>query len=1191
MSQRLFSIDAGQHSAGAVMVSWNKSGRLIASCGSNKVVHVHDKFGKVVHDFTLTKGPCAALEWDKDGDCLAVMQAGTSCVAIFEVHSKVVSEIDTSLKETSCISWSSTTPHLAIGTIKGHLMIYNKLDKSKVPVQGRHSKRIACAAWNSNGYLALASEDKQLSFQDQHGNGLNTAILKAEPTSMEFVQSKIRTNAKEQTLAICAGRKSIYLFESSSDVSPNELKFADKYGPITCFQSFDDKVVVGFGSGHAAVYLIQQNQLKDELVSIKMFESVTNVVHNAELGRVAVIGSGSTVKFIDTVSFIELKEESINHTSAIETMAWTGDGLIIALSSRNGEVGCYLARLPALQSVFGAFGTFLSSLREVSIINVASADQKGIKVQLPTEPSCLGLGPHHLAAAAQDTCSFFSLKAAGTPLCATNTYLGVVNKVCLNKTHAAVLSDGYVQFHEIASLPSSGNVFPKGDSGKGDDRAACMWLSDDFLIYGTRQGSLVMVLVNTGNVVMDYRHTCGIVKVFASKLATRLIFLDSNGVTHLFSPMHESRFEVPKLSSVCEAALFDLNDDDVFVLVAGSTVHTFVYQPISINDPSVTKLEAITVLSGSGAPMQLISGILYLHVRSGSIVSLALATHSSLIQRDGTAVTATQELVKFKQLLDLRKIPEAWDVVAKLHAGPAAEPLKELSQVALSSMEIEIAMRANRKLGNASLALALSKLLEIEEINVLAAHIHILMGNYDEAQRRFLQSSQPSEALAMRADLMQWDIALQLAQQLKPSDIPLICKQHAASLEFQCEHRHALQMYEKADAAATDEDLKRVCAHGMARMHMRCGNLAQGLKIADRCGSKPLFRDCAAILESMKQWNEAGLMYEKAMMHDKAAQIYMAAKNYTEVAKLMAGLDNPKLLSEYGKAMEGLKKYKEALQAYQKSGDFDAQVRILIEYLNAAPEALALVRLHRMVSCAEFAAKFCQSQGDHRGCIEFLLLAKKPKAAMDVARQHDLLDVLAQFLGDEASSEDFNFIAQHYERQQNSFQAAEFYLKAQMYEKSVRLFMTSGDLGIERAIEVCGIVGKDEVTHILRDFLLGDSRDSDGTPKEAKWMYKLHMRLGNYDKAGKSAVVIAVEILSKAGTGQGYYRQARDVLRDASIDLEAKGRVPPTEVSMLLRILHSYQIVKGLTAREEHINAARMLVTLQIPDMRFWLFV
>jgi hypothetical protein len=42
---------------------------------------------------------------------------------------------------------------------------------------------------------------------------------------------------------------------------------------------------------------------------------------------------------------------------------------------------------------------------------------------------------------------------------------------------------------------------------------------------------------------------------------------------------------------------------------------------------------------------------------------------------------------------------------------------------------------------------------------------------------------------------------------------------------------------------------------------------------------------------------------------------------------------------------------------------------------------------------------------------------------------------------------------------------------------------------------------------------------------------------------------------------------------------------------MLLRILHSYQIVKGLTAREEHINAARMLVTLRISDMRFWLFV
>ena len=264
MSQRLFSIDAGQHSAGFVMMSWNKSGRLLATCGSNKVVHIHDKFGKVVFDFTLTKGSCAALDWDKDGDCLAVMQAGSSFVSLFAVHGKTVYEIDTGLKETSCISWSSTTPHLAICTVKGHLMIYNKLDKSKVPVQGRHSKRIACAAWNSNGHLALASEDKQLSFQDQHGNGLNTAIIKAEPNSMEFVQSKIRTNAKDQALAVCAGRKSIYIFESSADVSPGELKFADKYGAITCFQTFDDKIVGGFGTDHAAVYAIQQNRLKDE---------------------------------------------------------------------------------------------------------------------------------------------------------------------------------------------------------------------------------------------------------------------------------------------------------------------------------------------------------------------------------------------------------------------------------------------------------------------------------------------------------------------------------------------------------------------------------------------------------------------------------------------------------------------------------------------------------------------------------------------------------------------------------------------------------------------------------------------------------------------------------------------------------------------------------------------------------------
>jgi hypothetical protein len=99
------------------------------------------------------------------------------------------------------------------------------------------------------------------------------------------------------------------------------------------------------------------------------------------------------------------------------------------------------------------------------------------------------------------------------------------------------------------------------------------------------------------------------------------------------------------------------------------------------------------------------------------------------------------------------------------------------------------------------------------------------------------------------------------------------------------------------------------------------------------------------------------------------------------------------------------------------------------------------------------------------------------------------------------------------------------------------------------------------------------------------------MRLGNYDKAGKSAVIIADELLSKAGTGQGYYTQARDMLRDAQMDLAAKGRHPPAELVTLLRLLHSYNIVKGLTAREQDVNAARMLVSARNVMLQFILFL
>lgn len=51
-------------------------------------------------------------------------------------------------------------------------------------------------------------------------------------------------------------------------------------------------------------------------------------------------------------------------------------------------------------------------------------------------------------------------------------------------------------------------------------------------------------------------------------------------------------------------------------------------------------------------------------------------------------------------------------------------------------------------------------------------------------QELYLESDEPMEALQMRQDILQWDLALQLASNLAPDRIPYICKEYGQQLEL-----------------------------------------------------------------------------------------------------------------------------------------------------------------------------------------------------------------------------------------------------------------------------------------------------------------------------------------------------------------------------------------------------------------------
>ena len=88
------------------------------------------------------------------------------------------------------------------------------------------------------------------------------------------------------------------------------------------------------------------------------------------------------------------------------------------------------------------------------------------------------------------------------------------------------------------------------------------------------------------------------------------------------------------------------------------------------------------------------------------------------------------------------------------------------------------------------------------------------------------------------------------------------------------------------------------------------------------------------------------------------------------------------------------------------------------------------------------------------------------------------------------------------------------------------------------------VVGESGQTHLARqliEFLMGET---DGVPKDAKYLFRLYMARKQYKEAAKTAVIIARE--EQAG---GNYRNAHDVLFNMWQELVRHGIPVPYEMT------------------------------------------
>jgi len=1194
--KKLFTLGPHWHGQGSVIFAWQPNGNFVASIGEGqRNIHLFDRQGAQVQEVTLkSTAKVVQLEWDKDGEILAILQQKEETVMLWRHSENKLDMVEMNSKDPTWLSWSKTGPQLVIGTARGNLIIYNKRTMKKQTIMGKHSKRISCGGWHSDNIFATGSEDKTICLSNEEGDPLESGDseplrIKNDPSMLQIADVKSddpKDSERERVVSIVLGEVTLLLCNLKDPQKPTELAFQPKYGTIKAYSWIGDGyLVVGFSQGYIVVISSRLREISEELSSVKYHRNTLDCLCCSKAaGKIASAGDDG-IKLISMKDWTEIRGEKIQirPEAKVTQMHWSDDGELLSFCTETGWVYCFLAKLSALSATCNTRLAYLTSLREMTIIEGTADTENKVVLQTDVEPAFVALGPSHLATGMNNRIWFYSCTdQAAVEKVNEQEYIGSVESVSLNATHACVLIDGRVYLHQIEPRSGDGKttIFPR----KEDDRSVtCASIVGNFLIYAHSNGRLQYYSLVDGQEVNEYKHSNGIRKCYPNHEGTRVALIDNSGNAWLYNPVNDDCIPIADFPNTADRILWDSSDSTVFVACDQLNLYTFVYSQVEVGKSGVRCLGQLDLSADSqlhieAAPTPLQHGQVGVLVSDGTVVcqqSSGTLSHLRLHSHDMSSqahVMDTFERQKgcFLQALALNRFALAFKIGLALNSR---DLWLALGRRSLECLDIAWAKKAYRQAPAPGMVMYLDKIQTVEDKLLLSGHVSALFGNFAKAREYFLQSCSPETALDMHCDFLEWDQALQLAQTYAPHRLSDIYLKSALQLEGRNQNEQALSHYEMAmrdHIPGTRPEHESQCKAGIARTSVKMGDLPRGMQMALDLNDPTVCRDCAAVLHKMKQYVEAAQLYEAAGSYDQAASLYILDLNFDAAAPLMAKISTPKLHLQFAKAKESRGAYQDALVAYERARDLDSMVRICLDNLNQPQKAFQLVRETKLATGAERVAEYCRKNGNISGAVEFLLLAKNTDEAFLLAERQDEMATFEAGLGDHGTQQQHRAIAKYYEQRNLLANAAKHYALCEEYPTALRLYLKVGEKEIDHAIEVVGKARNDSLTHTLIDYLMGET---DNVPKDANYVYRLHKALGNYMQAAGTAHIIA-----KQEQEMGNYKQAHQLLFRTYQDLKSQKLALPQELWRRLMLLHSYVIVKRLVKAADHHSAAIMLV-------------
>nr|CCC94636.1 predicted WD40 repeat protein [Trypanosoma congolense IL3000] len=1196
--QKKIELSAKDLGQGVPCFAWDATSSKMAVSGANGKVRIISSQGKALHTFSLPE--VLRLEWDATGGSLALIQKGSSNVSLMLGKDGGLETVDTGLEGLCFIAWSPAAAHLAVGSVKGDIVIINSETKKKVSIAGTHTKRIIDGGWTIGNVFVAASEDQVLSVSDAGGNVQQQHTIKNVPLAMSLIDFNHgdESPSLSKTVTLVNGGSVLEHFNLGG-AKPHVLSFDGKLGTITVCKSLPSGITcVGFTSG--ALALVQINAQESKVYGVtRPFEVAVRSMSCCASSTMCVAVAGSRLKLFSLADkrITESKSDSKELDSALgvpQSVECSKNGMDITVATDQSCLISYKVPVATCSVVYGQNLYSLTSARTVSV-RTLKEDRTLYTVALSLDPTILAASQDILGACSGNTVLYFKLGGNEGNQINSVTYPSAVSVLKVSNTHAAALCGGSVQLHEVTS---SDNIITLPENG--DAEVVSIGISDSLFMYATQEKIFLINLADY-QCVVEHAPTSGIKKAFPNFSCTRIALIDKQDAMCVLNPVTLVSTQTEGFEQGHKEIMWDQGDYGVLVSYNASTMATYVYAPHSRYGPTVESVvvkeskttNMITKIPSGYTPLCLSKGVVSLQGSGNTIEALTLASHNGATSRSPNPEA-------FYNNFSLNHLRWASQNIS------TTQEAEDLAVKALHMLDVELAIRLYRQLSQPSLVMYIESIKHINEKNLLIGHVSMIMGYFKDAQNFFLRSSQPLCALQMRHNLMQWEPALALAKQLAPEKLPLLSKEYAQQLEYRGEYANALEMYRAGEmplpkghastefTAAVAEVKKHNddCLQGAARCLLRTGGVQEGVKLAEQSNDLAFTTECAEILESLRHYDEAAHLYEKALNFEHAAKLYIVdARNLKAASLIIPRITSRNIIGMYAKGKEGEGAFTEAEKAYTQAEDWDNVVRIKVEKLNNLQGAYDIVRQTRSVAAASVVANMCKRRGEFAVAVEFFVLAKAFAEGFELAKEKGCMTSLESALLSQVqltdgvappgSQEEFSVIARHYEQDNKPGQAGLFYHIAGNFPLALKNYLEAGQAeDIEKAIEVVGKSRSDALTTKLIDYLMGEA---DGEPKEPSYIFKLYMALGSYEKAAKTSVLIATK-----EQDMGSYMAAHRTLVEACRILREKKMRVPNDLRRSLMLLHSYVIVKHLIkVMNDDETASRMLLRVVRNIQRF----